>query len=85
MEYKDLTFEELEKILTDDELNVKDEELVFEAIKIWIEVDVEGRKRHVSKLLNCIRFGLMSYKYFHDNILSWDLIRDDKVKNLRIE
>ncbi|KAL2737104.1 kelch-like protein 10 [Vespula maculifrons] len=77
-EFKELQSEELESILEDDELNVKNEEIVFEAVKTWVEYKVEERKIHVAKLLECIRYGSMSYNYFADNVLNWKLIREDE-------
>ena len=79
VEIKDLSIDELEAILRDDELNVRNEELVFEAIKIWVNVDVNERKILLPRLLNCVRFGLMNSKFFNNNILSWELIENDEV------
>ncbi|KAK2586942.1 hypothetical protein KPH14_009870 [Odynerus spinipes] len=77
-EFKELQSEELEAILQDDELNVKNEELVFEAVKTWLEYRVEERKVHLTKLLECVRYGSMSYTYFADNVLGWKLVQEDE-------
>ncbi|CAG5102462.1 Similar to KLHL10: Kelch-like protein 10 (Homo sapiens) [Cotesia congregata] len=61
-EFKELTCGELCKILSDDELNVKSEELVFEAIKSWVEVDESNRAGYLPDLVECIRFGLINSK-----------------------
>lgn len=78
-EFKDLLCDELEAILRHDELNVKNEEVVFDAIKTWVEAKVKTRRVCLPRLLECIRFGLMSHKYFVDNILSWKLVEKDEV------
>lgn len=78
-EFKDLSIEELEAILRDDELNVRNEELVFEAIKFWIEAKIDERKLYLPRLFQCIRFGLMSSKFFNSNILTSRLIENDEV------
>ncbi|KAG7188297.1 hypothetical protein KM043_007959 [Ampulex compressa] len=78
-EFKDLQFEELEAILRDDELNIKNEEVVFEAIKTWTEYKMEERKIHLPRLLECVRYGLIDYKFFASNILAWKLVQEDKV------
>ncbi|XP_015587950.1 kelch-like protein 10 isoform X2 [Cephus cinctus] len=77
-EFKDLVCSELEAILRDDELNVRNEELVFEAIKSWVEYRVGERKIHLSKLLECVRFGLMSFKYFNNTVLEWKIVKEDE-------
>lgn len=72
-----LSFEELYDILQDDELNVRNEEVVFKAIRDWVENDSIKRKRHIYKLMNCVRFGLMSYGYFSEKVLTWSHFNDD--------
>lgn len=73
-EFKDLEPDELAAILRDDELNVRNEDIVFEAIKTWIESGPKERLKSLAKLLECVRFGLMSYKYFTHNVLAWKSI-----------
>ncbi|XP_072756331.1 kelch-like protein 10 [Anoplolepis gracilipes] len=77
-EFKDLHYDELEAILRDDELNVKNEEIVFEAVKTWVETSVEKRRVYLPRLLKCIRYGLMSHKYFINNIINWKLVEEDE-------
>ncbi|XP_046492145.1 kelch-like protein 10 [Neodiprion pinetum] len=77
-EFKDLSCEELEAILQDDELNVRNEELVFEAIKNWVESKPDERRSAIPGLFKCIRFGLMSFKYFNTNIMRWRFVEEDK-------
>lgn len=45
----------LRSILKDDELNVKTEMVVFEAIKMWINHSPSERKSHLLELIKCIR------------------------------
>jgi len=78
-EFKDLLCDELEAILRDDELNVKNEEIVFDAVKTWVETRVEERRVYLPRLLECIRYGLMSHKYFINNIVNWKLVEKDEV------
>ncbi|XP_046670050.1 kelch-like protein 10 isoform X2 [Homalodisca vitripennis] len=70
-EFKTLTADELTKLLSADELNVKQEEVVFEAISRWVLVDPPSRQQHVSQLLHCVRFGLVSLEYYCDVIRSF--------------
>lgn len=81
-EFKDLHYDELEAILRDDELNVKNEEIVFDAVKTWVETKAEKRRVYLPRLLKCIRYGLMSHKYFINNIVSWKLVEEDEVSCL---
>lgn len=81
-EFKELTSKELEAILRDDELNVKNEEIVFEAVKTWIEHNVDERRPYLPRLLKCMRYGLMSYNFFTNNVLTWKIIEEDEVSVL---
>ncbi|XP_076639357.1 kelch-like protein 10 [Colletes latitarsis] len=78
-EFKELTSEELEAIIRDDELNVKSEEIVFEAVKTWTEHNVEERKPCLPRLLKCVRYGLMSYPFFTNSVLAWRLVEEDEL------
>lgn len=51
---------ELQAILNDDFLNVKDEYLVWECILRWIEYDRESRQKDVPTLLQSIRLGCLN-------------------------
>ncbi|KZC09505.1 Kelch-like protein 10 [Dufourea novaeangliae] len=77
-EFKEVTGEELEAILRDDELNVKNEEIVFEAVKAWVEHNPEERRPCLPRLLRCVRYGLMSYHFFTNNILAWKTVEEDQ-------
>ncbi|XP_066583829.1 kelch-like protein 10 [Prorops nasuta] len=77
-EFKDLTHEELVAILQDDDLNVRNEELVFEAMKSWVEFNSEKRKSFLPTLLSCIRFGFLNYNYFNNTVLRWKFVVGNK-------
>ncbi|XP_057331107.1 kelch-like protein 10 [Microplitis mediator] len=76
-EFRELSSGELCAILSDDELNVRNEEVVFEAIKTWVEVKEQERLGYLTKILKCIRFGLINSKYISNNILTWKPIQDN--------
>lgn len=46
----------LQSILTDDELNVKTEQTVFEAVKLWVNHNPLERKGDILDLLKCVRW-----------------------------
>ncbi|XP_041987203.1 kelch-like protein 10 [Aricia agestis] len=77
-EFKTLTVEELEDILRDDELNVRNEEIVFQALKTWVEHDLENRRKYIPSLLTCVRYGHISFKYLKTKILQWQPVVDDE-------
>lgn len=78
-EFKELECDEVVAILKDDELNVRNEEVVFEAIKTWIETKEDERKKFLPKLLACVRFGLINSKFIVNNILTWRNIQENQV------
>ena len=60
--------EAMVEIISSDDLNVKNEEIVFECIIRWIQHDMDKRKQHIAKLLRCIRLGLLSTQYFVETV-----------------
>jgi kelch-like protein 10 len=67
-ELLDLTLQEVLDIFGDDELNVKNEEVVWEAAIRWIGHDAENRKQYIVELLRKIRTGLMETQYFMEHV-----------------
>lgn len=76
-EFPTLTADELEHLLSVDELNIHREENVFEAISRWITVDPEARKQHYAKLLPCVRFGLVLPDFYHHIIKKFQFRTDE--------
>lgn len=52
-----LSLNDLQEIINADELNVKSEETVWDAILRWINHDPEQRKKFIVSLMKCIRLG----------------------------
>ncbi|CAH1959922.1 unnamed protein product [Acanthoscelides obtectus] len=75
-EFYKISAPHLEDILKDDELNVKNEEAVFEAIKMWIGYSPTRRKIHLFSLLKCVRLGTLSYESVLE-IATWALVEED--------
>ena len=63
-----LSDEAMVEIISSDDLNVKNEEIVFESIIRWINHDPNVRRQHIAKLLRCIRLGLLSTQYFVETV-----------------
>ncbi|KAM9323176.1 kelch-like protein 10 [Pholidichthys leucotaenia] len=76
-EFLQLSVEELEDILSRDELCVKQENSVYEAAIKWMFHMPEKREKHAVRLLSRVRLGLVTESYIRLNVLSQDLIRNN--------
>ncbi|XP_075417933.1 kelch-like protein 10 [Tenrec ecaudatus] len=77
-EFLELSVTELKDIIEKDELNVKQEDAVFEAILKWISHDPQNRKQHISVLLPKVRLALMHAEYFMNNVKMNDYVKDSE-------
>jgi hypothetical protein len=64
----DLPVEELQAIVGADELNVKNEEMIWECVVRWIAHDTDNRKGHIVDLLQNIRLGLLDRNFLHEKV-----------------
>lgn len=85
-EYYFLSFPDLLEIMSDDELNIKSEEIAFDAIRKWVDFDRFARQKYAHPLLNTIRLGNLSNEFL-EYILQWSPIYDNSecrtlIKNL---
>lgn len=60
-EFLELSLEHLDEMITWDELNVRKEEVVFEAILRWIDHAPENRREHIAVLLPKVRDFIMLF------------------------
>ncbi|CAM4505686.1 unnamed protein product [Leuciscus chuanchicus] len=77
-EFLELSLEQLEEIIDEDELNVRQEEVVFEAVLHWINHAPENRRQHIAVLLPKVRLGLMSSDYFLNNVKCNALVMENE-------
>ena len=70
-----LDHEELVAIIDSDELNIRGEEIVFEAIMAWTRKDEELRQDWLPDLLSRVRLPLLSPEYLVDVVMAEPLIR----------
>ncbi|GAA6220044.1 kelch-like protein 10 [Lates japonicus] len=70
-----LSVQDLAKIIENDQLNVKKEKTVFEAILRWISYAPEERREYISLLLPKVRMALMSPEYVMENINDNELVK----------
>ncbi|NXA17374.1 KLH10 protein, partial [Ibidorhyncha struthersii] len=77
-EFLDISVNELTHILEKDELNVKQEEAVFEAILKWIDHAPQDRRQHIAVLLGKVRLALMQADYFINNVKTHHYVKDNE-------
>ncbi|XP_076018582.1 kelch-like protein 10 [Genypterus blacodes] len=63
-----LSVQQLLKLIKADELLVRDEAIVFEAILCWIDHSPEERTTYISQILPKVRLALMTPEYFTTNV-----------------
>ncbi|KAL3190462.1 hypothetical protein MRX96_019980 [Rhipicephalus microplus] len=76
-EFLRLDVDEMVAILSDENLNVAKEESVWKATLRWIEFDPGSRTRHMARLFECVRTGLVATDYFVEKIKTHKYIIDD--------
>jgi kelch-like protein 10 len=67
-ELLELPVEELQAILGAHELNVRNENIVWECILRWIDHDSDNRKGHIVDLLKNIKLGLLDRNFLRENV-----------------
>ncbi|NXF34498.1 KLH10 protein, partial [Nyctibius bracteatus] len=77
-EFLDLSVDELNHIIEKDELNVKHEEVVFEAVLRWIAHDAQNRRQHTALLLSKVRLARMQKEYFINNVKTHDYVKGNE-------
>ncbi|KAH7961469.1 hypothetical protein HPB52_009290 [Rhipicephalus sanguineus] len=73
-----LDINEVEAILSDENLNVIKEETVWKAVVRWIEHDSANRQQHIARLLRCVRTGLVDTNFFVEKIKSHKFVSDNE-------
>ncbi|XP_029299567.1 kelch-like protein 10 [Cottoperca gobio] len=76
-EFLELSVQEISDIIDRDDLNVRKESTVFEAILRWITNLPEERKVHIAVLLSKVRLGLTSMNYMRNNVMSNELVTNN--------
>ena len=52
--------EEVCKLLASDDLNIPNEEIIYQSLLMWVNHDLATRKKYLPKLMSHIRLPLMS-------------------------
>ncbi|XP_063794908.1 kelch-like protein 10 [Pseudophryne corroboree] len=77
-EFLELSAMELRDFIEKDELNIKQEDVLFEAIIKWIDHDTTARKQFISILLSEVRLALMNPEYFMNSIKTHDYVKNSE-------
>ncbi|XP_072558457.1 kelch-like protein 10 [Paramormyrops kingsleyae] len=75
VEFPELTLQQLCDIIEKDELNVTQEDVVFDAILRWIKHEPVSREAHISVLLPKVRMARMDPEYFMKIVKNNDLVK----------
>lgn len=73
-EFLHLSFSDIEKLISLDDVIVETEEQVYEAVISWVKHDVENRKDDFACLLSKVRLGCMSKYYLAEHVETEELI-----------
>lgn len=79
-EFLHLPLDELNSIILEDELNVKSEEVVWEAVLRWVNYDPDIRWQHTVKLMGSIRLGLLDTQVSIKYLLFYQLDMQTKLQ-----
>lgn len=78
-EYLLLPLNQLVGIVSADELNVKNEEQVYQAVMNWISHDAFNRKSYLGHLMNHVRLPLLDTKFLVTRVGNDPLIKQDQL------
>lgn len=85
-EFLTLSFEEVMSLIANDQLNVADEETVYQSTLRWIKHDVKSRQEHFATLLGHVRLPLIERGFLIGQVIEETLIdRNLEAKDLVIE
>ena len=60
-----LPADDVSKLLASDDINVPNEEMIFNALTLWAKHDLHERQKHLAKLLGNIKLPLMAPQVNH--------------------
>ncbi|XP_050701182.1 kelch-like protein 5 isoform X2 [Eriocheir sinensis] len=77
-EFVQLPAEEAAQLLASDDLNVPSEELIFQALVVWLKHDLEERSKNMAQLLSLVKLPLLSPQFLTDHIETNSLFKEDR-------
>ncbi|XP_073447454.1 kelch-like protein 10 [Aquarana catesbeiana] len=76
-ELLDLNITEFEDLINKDDLHVKSEEVVFQAVIKWTEHKPNDRRQFITTLLPKVRLALINTKYLMNNVITNIHVKDN--------
>ena len=76
-EFLGLSPEEVVEMISREELNVRKEEEVFEAVAVWVRREIDERKDFLPELLKNVRLPLICPQYLCDKVSGDELVRNN--------
>jgi len=73
-----LPLKQLIEIISSDELNVRNEEQVFQAVMAWVKYNINERRNHLANVLQHVRMPLLTPKFLVGTVGSDILIKSDE-------
>ncbi|CAF4014690.1 unnamed protein product [Rotaria sordida] len=73
----ELSIEQLIELIANDDLNIRNEENLFDACIKWIDYDIEQRKSFITQLIHNLRLGLIPIQLFITKIKQHSYIKDN--------
>ncbi|XP_054893270.1 kelch-like protein 40b [Poeciliopsis prolifica] len=84
-DFLQLNATEVAALLTNDNLNVETEEVVFEALMRWVCRDTENREKELPDLLDCVRLRLVTDDYLKEKVEKHQLISANPELQLKMK
>ncbi|XP_077979712.1 kelch-like protein 24 [Glandiceps talaboti] len=78
-EFNKLSHTKLIEFISNDDLNVKQEETVFDSVMLWFNADPEERRQYFEEVFSSIRLPLVSAYFLHDFVESQPAVRQSEV------
>lgn len=69
-----LSSDDLAELISEDNLNIRREETVFECVMKWVETNIDERMKQIGTLFKHIRFVLIDEEYITDKVTSNELV-----------
>ncbi|XP_008552054.1 kelch-like protein 5 [Microplitis demolitor] len=73
-----LSADDVAKLLESDDLNIPDEEIVFQALMSWLQYDLDNRRKDVGRLLGLVRLPLLSPVFIADHIDDNEIFKNER-------
>lgn len=76
-EFVHLSFEQAQRLLSSDEINVTNEETVFDAVYHWLQYNPASRKSQSFEMLSMVRLPLLKPRFLAQHIFTKELFQQD--------